>query len=229
MSIELADILRKLAFGQAFVIVLMTGWIVVRYARKIVRAPREERAMPTHIALVGISHIGMAGFIIYDLFERLGQIPSWRIPTALSIFTFSVAAMVFMVSHLSARRILASAFARKVEAEAAKEVMRIAERSEQRISRMEELGVRTADKLSEMHVDVKEGSHKADLAYNEANDLNEKIETGSTHVNKALQFVREEAELAKITAKEVSDKADTIGEVGTDTNERVRKIEGGGQ
>ncbi len=228
MSIELADILRKLALGQAGIIFLMIAWTIVRYTQKI-RSTRvkEDKALPAHVALIAVSYLHFLVYVCISLYERFDEPATWRIPLVLSGCLFGSAALAFLMSHLSVRRYLRARIDREADKAVADASTRKTEAQERRMDRMEELGVNTADKLSEMHVDVKEGSHKADLAYHEANALNEKIEAGSALVNESLQHVLEEAAHAKTTAAEVSDKADAIGDVGADTNERVRKIEGG--
>lgn len=225
MSIELANILRRLAFGQAFIISTLTVWTIVRFMKKAIVVPAEERALPLHVALIGTSYLVMLGYVVVSLYEKFGQPPTWRIPAALISFALGVGALVFMMAHLSARRVLRQAFARKVEAEATKEIKRQITRTEDRMRRMEEVGQHTHDKVYEMKESVDEAAHKADMAFHEANDLNSKIVTLQDDVVIQLTDIKDEAATAKITAKEVSDKADAIGETGNDTNARVRNIE----
>lgn len=225
MSVEFADILRRLAFGQAFVIGLLTAWTITRYIKKAYTAPPPERALPIHVALIGTSYLIMVGYVVFSLTERLGSLPTWRIPASLASFTFGIAALAFMMSHLSARRILVAAFERRLEAETAKEVKRQIERTEHRMQRMEEVNRHTHDTVAEINENVIESTHKAEAAFHEANNLNTKIYEGTTKVHQSLEKVQDEAATAKATAKEVSVKADLIGETGKDTNVRVRNIE----
>lgn len=72
---------------------------------------------------------------------------------------------------------------------------------------------------------VAQASEKAGNAYREANSVNTKIADLQEEVSEKLTTISDNAETARVKASNVSDKADIIGETGTDTNERVRKIE----
>lgn len=225
MNIELADAIRRLAFGQAFVIAILTIWTIVRYMGKAIVVPATDRALPLHVALIATSYLCMVSFVVQSLRERMGEALSWRTPLSFLAFSLGLGALVFMMAHLSARRILSSVFRLKVEAEATKEMARQVKRAEDRMQRMEEVGQHTHDNVQEMKESVDVAAQKADMAFHEANDLNTKIVTLQGAVNNQLTDIKGEAEIAKTTAKEVSDKAEAIGETGHDTNVRVRNIE----
>ncbi len=53
----------------------------------------------------------------------------------------------------------------------------------------------------------------------------DRMEEVGQETHDAVQEIQHDAGVAKETARDVSDKADTIGEVGADTNSRVRKLE----
>ncbi len=239
MSIELADVLRKLAFGQAAVLALLTVWTIFRFAKKAVTAPSADRALPLHVVLISSSYLLLIYIVTvgpHGLSDLIGQPPTYRIPLVLIAFALGVGALAFMVAHLSARRTLREAFAHKVEAEANKEIARQIERTEYRMQRMEEVGQHTHDKVQEMQEgditarakaaqSLENVGQKADTAYYEANAINEKIDKSSEEVSGKLSDIKTEAETARQKASDVSDKADAIGETGKDTNIRVRNIE----
>ncbi len=186
MSIELADILRKLFIGQASVLLIMAVWTIVRYARKQRTAPKNDKALPTHVALVAVSYVVFILYICFDLYDRLGLPATWRLPLALVGSVLGCAAQAFMVSHLSVRRYLRARIDREADKVAAEALVIKNAVHERRMDRMEEVGRETHD---------------------------------------AVQEIQHDAGVAKETAKDVSDKADSIGEIGSDTNVRVRKLE----
>ncbi len=106
MSIETADILRKLAIGQASIIVVLIAWTVFRYAKKVIYQPDKDRALSWHVALIGTSYLILVVFVVFDLYERIDLEPTWRVPVALAAFVFGLAALCFMMAHLSVRRLL---------------------------------------------------------------------------------------------------------------------------
>ncbi len=106
MSIETADILRKLALGQASIIFILIAWTVMRYTKKILSAPDNERALPTHVALIAASYLHFLIYACLSLYEKLDEPATWRIPLALSGCVFGTAALAFLMSHLSVSRYL---------------------------------------------------------------------------------------------------------------------------
>ncbi len=186
MSIELTDVLRKLALGQASIIGILIVWTVIRYTKKMLSAPDNERALPAHVALIAVSYLHFLTYACLSLYERLDEPATWRIPLALSGCIFGTAALAFLMAHLSVSRYLRARIDREADKAAADAAARKNAAHERRMDRMEEVGRETHD---------------------------------------AVQEIQHDAVVAKDTAKEVSDKADTIGEVGLDTNVIVRKME----
>lgn len=246
MSIEAADILRKLALGQASVILVMAVWTIVRYARNIRTAPSNNKALPAHVALVATSYLVFLLYVCADLYEKFGRPSTWSIPLALTGCLLGCGALAFLVAHLSVRRFLQVRIDREADKAMDTALKRKAEVQERRMDRMEEVGQQTHDALQGIQHDTLQrieesvgvAAEKADHAYHEANQVNTKIadmreqHLGRTedvskieNIIKALEQINEEARVAKDTAKEVSDKADVIDEVGSDTNVRVRKME----
>ncbi len=240
MSIETADILRKLFIGQASVLLIMAVWTIVRYASKQKAAVKNDQALPSHVALVASSYVVFILYISFDLYDRFGLPVTWRLPFALSGGILGCAAMAFLVSHLSVRRYLRTKIDHEAEKVANEALIRNAEAQERRILRMEEVGQQTHDALQGIQKDTLQrieesvglaaekadiASDKADNAYHEANQVNEKIASVRTQqlgrieeiiealeqIKEEARTAREEARTAKDTAKEVSDKADGIG------------------
>ncbi len=237
MSIETADILRKLALGQATIIFILIVWTVVRYTKKILSAPDNERALPAHVALIAVSYLHFLVYACISIYERFDELPTWRIPLALSGCVFGTAALAFLMSHLSVSRYLRARIDREADKAAMAAALLKAAAIERRIDRMEEVGIETHDAVQGIRKDsLPEIRDAATHAYHEANQVNTKIaDLAALRMQKidevilALDAIKVEALAAKTTAAIVSDKADNIGDVGADTNERVRHIQTGEQ
>ncbi len=188
MSIEIADVLRKLVLGQVAVISVMIVWTIVRYAKKIKSAPANDKALPTHVSLVASSYMVFLVIVCLVIHDNFGHVMKIYLPLALVGCALGCGAMAFMLSHLGMRRALLAALDRAAQKAASDAAARSVDVQERRMNRMEEVGRETHD---------------------------------------AVQEIQQDAVVAKETAKEVSDKADVIGDVGTDTNVRVRKMEQG--
>lgn len=219
------DILRFLAFGQAFFVVVLSVWAIGRYLRKIIEADKDERALPAHIILIATSYVGLVIWACYEIYLHIGYPMTWRTPAGLFLFAMGDAALIFMMVHLSLRRMIVARMMAQAQKEAEEESKREKVSSERRLARMEQIGQITHDETMMLSEAVSNVGKKAEAAYKEANDVNGKIEKLHQATNDSLKGIHQDAVNAASTAKVVSDKADAIGEVGADTNERVRNIE----
>lgn len=189
INVFTADVLRYFCLFQAAIIASLTLIVFFRYAIKIYAAKPEDRALPTHVALISLSYMGLVVIAVIELWQRFGDTPSWRLPLDLILFTMGNGALIYMLIHLSLKRTLVKAVLERARIETEQELLRETQRQSERIDRMERVGQKTSDSLTEL---------------------------------------REETSAAKDTAREVSDKADVIGESTKDTNTRVRDIQGKG-
>lgn len=82
-----------------------------------------------------------------------------------------------------------------------------------------DLDAQTADVKQELTIQTARVEQAADRAYNEANRLNEKLKTVTEAFDRTLQ--------ASLRDARVDTKLDSMHQTETDTNVRVRKIEGG--
>lgn len=236
MSIETADVVRKLALGQSAILAVLIVWTIIRYTKKVIAAPNPDvRALPAHVALIATSYLHFMGYVCFSLYEKLGDEPTWRIPLAMSGCLFGTAAMAFLLAHLSAGRYLRARIDQQADKVIAAASAKKLETDERRMDRMERLGQETHDVVQGIQQDtLPEIKEAAKHAYHEANEINTKIaDIGEKRAMKieevisSLRDIQTEARSAKETAKVVSDKADSLEEIGTDTNIRVRKMQSG--
>ena len=95
------DILRIVALIQAIIVCGTTLEIVRRYIPVLRNAQnRKERLLAYHILLIGLSYVAANISVSIDLMVRYGMGWSWRLPTALFIFTSGDLALCLMIWRL---------------------------------------------------------------------------------------------------------------------------------
>lgn len=197
---------------QAGFVFLITTAIIVRYAMRLVLTPKDDRAMVWHVLLISLSYLWATVLICMIIREKWGTELSYVAKNAAGIFILGDAALMFMLSHLFVQRNMTDVIQEHALAIIADEKREIAEELKKQTSGLAQM--------------IRNVGIKADDAYQEANALNEKINHLSEEVSDKLSDIKNDAETARQTAVNVSDKADVIGETGKDTNERVRDIQG---
>lgn len=114
LNVFWSDILRYLAVGQAFLIIMLICVVIARYTFKLSITKVRDTALPWHIVLIGLSYIGLATFVLMEVRDRFGQVLTWRTPMTLIVFGLGDAALIFMMMHLSVQRIIVAALVEKM-------------------------------------------------------------------------------------------------------------------
>lgn len=213
ISISVADILRYFCLVQACFLTMFGVLSILRYGRKIYK-PESDRALPAHVTLIAFSYLGFIWISMIELWRNFGLAMTWRLPCDLIFLVLGDGAMIFLIIHLSVKRMLIRTVLDQARKETEDQLTRERALNEQRMSGMQRIAQNTSDSLQEL----REETHTARDTAKMVSDL-----TAATSIS--LAELREETTAAKNTAKEVSDKADAIGETSEDTNVRVRDIQ----
>lgn len=155
-----ADILRYLAFGQGFLVIVITSFIVARYSFKLSILKARDQALPWHIFLIGLSYIGAIFLCIASLREHLGEGWTWRIPACLFIFAVGDAAFIFMLLHLSVQRLIVAAVIDKMSAQVLKDLEQLkktATLAAQKAEAAAKTGQQTHEAVAEVKKILKDG------------------------------------------------------------------------
>lgn len=152
------DILRYFAFGQALLVLVLTIMIVIRYSHKLVSVPKEARVLPAHIVCISLSYLGLIGFVILEMRQRLGSVFSYRIPLSIISFTLGDLALIFMLIHLAVHRLLVTSVLQKAKEQAVLELVRQGEQTQSKLNQVTELVEKTAHVAEEIKSTVQNGN-----------------------------------------------------------------------
>lgn len=115
------DFWRYLAFGQAAIVALLSTGILIRYAFIFKNTPQKEKALPLHIICISASYLMLTVSALFELRLRLGGSYTWRTPVYLVAFSLGDIALIFMLIHISVKRILIRAILEEATAQTKRE------------------------------------------------------------------------------------------------------------
>lgn len=105
MNTVLLDVLRLVGCLQAFIVVAMTTWIVIRYAAALKDATnRPRRILVYHIICIGVSYITLTVMAVLEMMVRYGSPYTWRAPVALFAFSLGDLALFLMLFRITLMR-----------------------------------------------------------------------------------------------------------------------------
>lgn len=207
-----ANFWRGVIFTQAALVFLMTLVIVIRYGMAFALASRKDRALPLHVLSIAISYLLATIYIVMEIRTRWDMPTTYRTPMAAVIFILGDAALVFMLMHITVQR----KFLGQVREHVANEV----------VIEKAELAAELKHQTNGLAQMIKAVGERAESAYHEANDVNNKIVGFNEKVSGQLSDIKDNAETARKKAVEAVLRAEDIGNTGKDTNVRVRDIQG---
>lgn len=103
------DFWRYIVFSQAIFVSCLTLFIIIRYIYLFTNTPSKDKALPIHIICISSSYLILTVCALFEMRLRLGQAYTWRTPIYLFAFSLGDLGLIFMLIHLSVKRILVKA------------------------------------------------------------------------------------------------------------------------
>lgn len=101
MNIVLLDVLRILGCIQASIVVCMSSWIIIRYARALKEATdAPRRVLVYHVVCIGLSYIVLTVIATVEIIHRYGSPFTWRTPLGLLAFSLGDLGLFLMLFRI---------------------------------------------------------------------------------------------------------------------------------
>jgi hypothetical protein len=91
--LSIADILRW--------DIIVEGFVLIGFACAVIQQAKKFRSPPAHVYLIAMSYSVLIGALILEIYGRLGNPWSWRIPAGQFAMKFGLMAMLVMYRHYS--------------------------------------------------------------------------------------------------------------------------------
>lgn len=128
-----------------FVFVLAGAVFIIYFYKLANQTASKGVLLPWHIILISFSYLGLLAWTLIDLKAHFGEGPTWRIWTSLIFYTAGDAALIFMVAHMTLRKVLVRAVLDQAKAEVAEELLKQQQHVTDKVNEIAKTTAQTAE------------------------------------------------------------------------------------